>query len=433
MIVFTNTLTPRLRYIFDFIGKEITGDPFQVTTDPAVFRDFDGPKLNYSNSEVTEAEFRIEPAPLLFEAGIKEQKTVIFEVNGYRAFFKTTGNFPFDIFAASFYLLSRYEEYLPHKKDIYGRYAHENSLASREKFLHLPVVNIWIENLRKVLQNKFPQFKSYHPPFRFLPTYDIDEAFSYRHKQWWRTVGGIMRSLKSGQWSAITERVNVLRNKNADPYDSFEWMNALNKQHKLEPVYFFLVAGKTGRYDKNILPSKRVMQDLIRDHSARYKIGIHPSWQSGDEVRKVRFEILKLGHISGKQITSSRQHFIRFTLPYTYRELIASGIQSDYSMGYGSINGFRASVTTSFYWYDLEKEEQSTLLLHPFCFMEANSFYEQRLSPEQAFEELEHYHNVVRSVNGTLITIWHNTFFGRGVMFKGWKEMYQRFITSIYS
>jgi len=38
----------------------------------------------------------------------------------FSAFFKSEGDYPFDIFSAVFYLLSRYEEYLPYKKDMYG-------------------------------------------------------------------------------------------------------------------------------------------------------------------------------------------------------------------------------------------------------------------------------------------------------------------------
>jgi hypothetical protein len=139
-------------------------------------------------------------------------------------------------------------------------------------------------------------------------------------------------------------------------------------------------------------------------------IGIHPSWQSGDDHDKLKFEILKLGHITGKQIICSRQHFIRFTLPDTYRQLTDLEIEHDFSMGYGSINGFRASVASAFYWYDLESEKEAKLLIHPFCFMEANSFFEQKFSTQQALEELQHYYNAVRLVSGTLITIWHNSF-----------------------
>jgi hypothetical protein len=431
VIVFSHTITPRLRYILDFIGKQTIGRPFQGVNDIETFRQHTGPKINYSKEGITESEFRVKNTELLFEKGTREQIIECFEANDYKAFFKTGGDFPFDIFAASFYLMSRYEEYLPHKKDIYGRYAHENSLAFKGNFLHLPLINIWIEDFKTCLQLKFPTLTTHHSPFTFLPTYDIDEAYSYKYKQWWRTMGGSMRSAMKGEWQMIGERWRVVFGKQKDPFDSFDWMDRLHQQFDLRPIYFFLVTNKTGKYDKNISPSKRSMKHLIREHSDRYSIGIHPSWQSGDDPGKLKLEILRLGHIAGKQISSSRQHYIRFTLPQTYRQLIDLGIESDFSMGYGSINGFRASVTSPFFWYDLEKEEQTKLLLYPFCFMEANSFYEQKYSTQKAFEELKHYFDIVLSVNGTLITIWHNSFLGKAKKFKGWREIYEQFISSM--
>ena len=135
--------------------------------------------------------------------------------------------------------------------------------------------------------------------------------------------------------------------------------------------------------------------------------------------------------ITGSRVLSSRQHYIRFTLPETYRRLIENGIQSDYSMGYGSINGFRASVASPFYWYDLEKEIQTELTLYPFCYMEANSFYEQKLTPQQALDEMRHYYQVIKSVNGSFIMIWHNHFLGTDKMYAGWKEVYEQFIKEV--
>jgi hypothetical protein len=436
VIVFSNKITPRLRYIVDFIGKEINGMPFEITTNVDTFHDYPGPKINYSASVISKSEYRIKNTELLFENSVRHQAIACFETssrfpNGpiYKAFFKAEGDFAFDIFAASFYLLSRYEEYLPHQKDTYGRYAHENSLAFREGFLQLPLVNIWLEDFKWSLREKFPEFKARQSSFKLITTYDIDEAFSYKNKQWWRTMGGLLRSLLNGQWSMIGERIGVLRGKKQDPYDAFEWMNLVNNSNGIKPIYFFLVAGKTARYDKNILPSKRAMQKLIREHSDLYTIGIHPSWQSGDDPEKLRFEILKLAHLSGKQIHSSRQHYIRMTMPLTYRQLIELGIESEFSMGYGSINGFRASVALPFYWYDLEKEIQTKLLLYPFCFMDANSFYEQKFSGQQAIDEMKHYYDTVRAVNGTMITIWHNSFLGTGKMFAGWRDVFEKFVS----
>ena len=138
--------------------------------------------------------------------------------------------------------------------------------------------------------------------------------------------------------------------------------------------------------DKNISPGQKTLQKLIADHVKKYPVGIHPSWQSGDDPSLLKKEMDSLQAITGNRVLSSRQHYIRFTLPETYRGLIENGIQSDYSLGYGSINGFRASVASPFFWYDLKKELQTELTLYPFCYMETNSFYEQRLAPQQALE-----------------------------------------------
>ena len=431
MIVYTNKITPRLQYIAGFIGKEITGEPFQLTTDSFYFNDYSGPRINYSNTKINNEEFIINNCSLLFENSIKEQNISCFEVHGFKAFFKTAGDYPFDIFAACFYMISRFEEYLPNKKDIYGRYAHENSLAFKEGFLNIPLVNIWIEDFKKVLKRKFSILNVQGSMFKFQATYDIDEAYAFKNKGLVKTIGGIARSFMNGEWAMVSERAAVLRAKKEDPYDAYEWMDRLHEKNNLNPVYFFHVGDRKGRYDKNISPSEPAMQQLIKQHGDKYSIGIHPSWASGDEENLLRGEIKILESVLGKKITSSRQHYIRFHLPHTFHRLIAAGITDDYSMGYGSINGFRASVASSFYWYDLEKEKQTNLLLHPFCFMEANSFFEQKYLPQRAYEEMMHYYTAVKAVNGNLITIWHNNFLGTHPLFRGWKEVYEEFVTIV--
>ena len=431
MIVYANKITPRLRYVTDFIGKEVIGKPFQLTSDKEFYKEYAGHKINYSNSTISNEELIINNYSLLFEDSIKEQTISCFEVKAFKAFFKTAGDYPFDIFAAAFYLLSRYEEYLPHQKDLYDRYAYENSLACKEGFLHLPLINIWLEDFKKVLKNKYPTFNIQPSTFNFQPTYDIDEAYAFREKNVFKTIGGLARSIMNGEWSMVKGRINVLSGKENDPYDSYYWMDMLHDRYNLKPLYFFHAGIKKGKYDKNIPPSAPAMQQLIKQHAEKYTIGIHPSWKSGDDESLLEKEIGLLESAIGKKITASRQHYIRFTLPTTFRRLINVGITDDYSMGYGSINGFRASVASSFYWYDLENEKQTNILLHPFCYMDANSFFEQKYRPQRAFEEMMHYYNAARTFNGTLITIWHNNFFGTHPAFGGWKEVYTEFVEAM--
>jgi hypothetical protein len=407
------------------------GHSLTLTDNKEEFRNASSPRINYSPEHIEEANFWIKPHPLLFEKTITQQHIECFEKNGHTLFFKTEGDLPFDIFAAAFYLLSRYEEWLPHQKDIYGRYAYENSLAFKEGFLNIPLINDWLQHFKDSLRGKTPSFTIHDSRFTFLPTYDIDEAFSFRHKEWKRNTGATVKDLIKGNWKRLKFRRDVLNNKTKDPFDSYEWMNALHQRFQLRPRYFFLLAERTGQYDRNILPGQQALRAIIKDHAGKYVVGIHPSWQSGDDAGLFSKEIETLSTITGKAVVSSRQHFIRFTIPQTYRQLILVGIKEDYSMGYGSINGFRASVASPFYWYDLEKEEQTSLLLYPFCYMEANSFFEQKFSPQQALEEMRHYHKVVKAVNGTMITIWHNTFLGTDPLFEGWREVYEQFVKGI--
>jgi len=426
LFLYSPASSPRLKYICHFIFKELMGVGFVITSDLPAFDSYKGPKIKYTNELASSDYFTLGNCGLLFEKDIKDQPIDCFIVNNYKAFFKTPeSDFPFDIFAASFYLLSRYEEYLPHEKDKYGRYAHENALAFKENFLQLPLINIWVKHFIELIQKKFPGFTVRHSPFTFLPTYDIDMAFSYRNKGVGRNTGGFIKS-------PSLSRIKVLLGLQKDPFDSFDWLNELHDEYNLQPMYFFLMANKNGVYDKNILPHKKAMWKLIHSHAKRNTIGIHPSWQSGDNPVLLGKEKDQLASIAEIPITRSRQHYIRLTLPAGYRELCAAGITGDYSMGYGSTNGFRASVASDFYWYDLQKNEATTLRIHPFCYMEANSFYEQKYSPSEAFNELMEYYSICKAVDGQLITIWHNNFLGTDPQFEGWRAIYKDFISHVH-
>lgn len=432
LIVYTPIISARIEYTFSTLLKAIGLVSFSFTTDENVYQQSTYAKINYSAKRITEEEIHIYPVSLLFENEIKEPEIVCFKVDGTPAFFKTPeGDFPFDIFAVSFYLISRYEEYLPSTNDEYGRYAHESSVAFQSGFLKLPLVNIWLKKLAILINDKFPAINLQPTSFSYLPTYDIDIAYSYLHKGAFRNMGGFLKSMWSSDWPLVSERLNVLFAKQQDPFDCYQWLDALHKTYRLTPIYFFLVAENNKEYDKNISPLKQAMKSLVKHHSQLYDTGIHPSWQSNFRTQLLPQEINVLNKLSGKHVFKSRQHYIKMELPATYRNLIDAGVTEDYSMGYGSINGFRSSYCLPYLWYDLQKEETTGLTLFPFCYMDANSFYEQHFSPEEALHEMEYYYDIIKQVNGLFITIWHNHFLGTDRMFRGWNNIYQSIITKM--
>ena len=428
LLLHSRAITPRLQYIVQFFGQELFDHPIRITTNKQEFLDYSGPKINYTPDEIDEDEFFLPPVALLFEDNIYPQDIKCFEINFHKVFYESKGDLHFDIFAASFYLLSRYEEYIPHEKDQYGRYDHKNSLAFREGFLHQPLINIWLTEFRNALRVKFPNIKYKGKQFANIITYDIDIAYSYLYKGLLRNVGGTLRSLFKGEWRLIIERWQVLFRMKKDPFDCFEWLDALHLYCRLKPYYFFLVAGKAGEYDKNVRTSAKPFRDLVEYYGTNYNVGLHPSWQSGDDPALLKEEKEWLEVVTDKEILASRQHYVRMNLPETYQQLISLGIKKDFSMGYGNINGFRASVALPYLWYDLEKEQSSNLTVYPFCFMDATSFYKSKFTPEQAYAELVRYYDAVKKVNGMMVSVWHNHLLGKDQHTKGWNTMFEMFM-----
>ena len=431
MVLYCHHITPRLEYTLDFLGGE-TGIAFQLTTDTEWFKDQPGPKLNYSRNRLSEDELFIEAAPLLFENDIKEQVITCIQYNGRPAFFKSEqSDLGFDFLAAAFYLLSRYEEYLPHSTNRYGCYAHENSLAFKEHFLNLPLVNLWIEDFKKSILSKWPSLSLKKQHFRFKPTYDIDVAWNYQHKGVTRNLWSMLKHSLRLNFEGIRGQVAVLKEKQADPFDAYSWLEHLHKSNKLHPAYFVLLAKKLSKYDRNISPHQPAFQQLIRDLVSQGDIGIHPSWQTMADSSVLREELEVLEKICEKPVINSRQHYIRWQLPFTFRNIVQAGIQNEFSMGYSTINGFRASVASMFRWYDLAANKPTPLQLWPFCFMDSTAIFEQHSTEEQAFNEIKKLAEEVRKVNGLMITIWHNNYLGSDPQYSGWKNVYERFVREI--
>jgi len=420
LLIYSPINTPRLQYICNFIFSflEIT---FSISTRPDDVITHNGPIINYSSNQNLPG-LHIYLSGLLQQEGIRKQDIKAGTHENFPLIFSTEqGKLPFDIFSAVFFLITRYEEYLPYTPDEYGRFHFKDSTAYKLGFLNRPLINEWMIWFGSELKKLYPQLQISVPEFSFLPTYDIDMAWSYRQKGLLRNLGGMIKKPSA-------ERIAVLANIIADPFDAYRWLHKLHEAHQLNPIYFFLVADKISRYDKNTSPSNSAFRNLIRQHHSHYTVGLHPSWQSNNNPRVFKQEADTLRGLINHTITASRQHYIKMQMPETYRMLIENEITNDYSMGYGSINGFRASVARPFKWYDLKKEKVQPLHIHPFCFMDANSYYEQQQTIEETEAELQHYLKTCRETGGELISIFHNSFLGSGKAFKGWRELYTDFV-----
>ena len=432
LIVFSESDSPRLRYILQVLLGELSDIGYTLTSDRSVYASWDGPRLNYTRSRISREELFVPPAGLLSATGTAPVDVQVHPGQDFPYFFATEGgDLPFDLFSASFYLLTRYEEYHHAAADAWGRFDQGQSLAARGGFLRRPLVNEWLKAFRAILREKFPAMVYREPVFRFLPTYDIDIAYAYLHRKGLRRMGGWIKDLLRGNAARLAQRLRVQLGRETDPYDVYEWLDALHMRYGLRPVYFFLAAARHEGLDRNVDPRLPAFRDLVWYHAAGYAIGLHPSWKSGDQPDLLASEIRTLEDITGGAVTCSRHHYIRIRIPETYRLLEDLGIRDDYSMGYATVNGFRASVASAYTWYDLEQERITALRVHPFCFMDANALFEEKLSPSRAYEQLKGMHDRVKSCGGTLCTVFHNNFLGNYPDYRGWREVYELFLEQV--
>ncbi|MEP7252698.1 MAG: polysaccharide deacetylase family protein [Ginsengibacter sp.] len=429
VLILSDSFSPRLQYVADFIFKENFGIGYSITTDKNSFKNSDAIRINYTPEVIAGDVIHIAGSRLLFEKKIYSQKIEIFLIDDLVAFFRNQegpGNFPFDIFSATFYLLSRYEEYLPHAKDPYGRYDHRQSTAALNGFLRIPLINKWLLYFADFLQEKYHGIQLKKNVFSYQPTYDVDVAFDWKYKGLVRNAGQMLSLLARQDYKKISQGTKVLKGEENDPSDNFEFFAKLHKRLSLKPTYFFLISNKITRYDKNINPDSEGMRDFIQQVAAKNSIGIHPSYYSMLHENLLKSEKFLLEDIVGITVLKSRQHYLRFVLPDTYRQLIDAGIKEEYSMGYGSTNGFRASYAGTFYWYDLEKEQQTNLSIHPFCYMDSNVIFHQKLTSAESVEELKYFYETCKAVNGLFITVMHNHLMGDNDI--EWRNAYEQFL-----
>lgn len=430
LLVYTPRITPRLQYTWEVLLNYTLRAEFFLTSDLAVYSQPSAGKINYSNQRLFEQEVFIPKGNLLSESDIRPQSLQVFQYNGLPAFFQQEApgaDLPFDLPALVFYLISRYEEYLPFEADAHGRFEAAQSIGYQHHFLRRPLVNEWALQLCIMLQQYFPTLKIAKPTYQFTPTYDLDLAWAYGHRGWLRNAGGYVRDWLKGDFQNVRRRWRVQTGQEEDPFFSFNYLNDLHKRFNLIPNLFVLL-GDYGKFDKNIDHRHAAFRQLIQQLHLHYQLGIHPSYGSNKNSAQLHKEVERLVQIIGEPIVRSRQHFLKLRLPHTYQKLMEANIIADYSLGYASDIGFRAGIANPYPWYDLSKEETTTLLLYPFQVMDVTLKDYLKYNPQEAVAAVAALIEKIRAVGGTFCPLWHNSSFSELEVWSEWRGVYEEII-----
>ena len=428
LLVYTHKITPRLKYTFKHICKRILGLEVKFTSKVEDFIAHDSLKMSYTKQPLSNELF-VRSHSLLFEQGFSDLDINVQSWDNTKGFFLAgeRSDLPYDIFAASFYLLSRYEEYLPHVKDEYGRFMAKESIAFTNRFLNQPVVDIWAYKLRDVLQQKFPEYQFHERYYEVSPVIDVPMAYYFRQKGLLRTIGGSLSDIGRFKLKQFYQRYSVLMGFKRDPYDTFKWIITKQKQFKKKFMVLFLL-GDYSTYDKNINTNKKEFISLIKSVADYCDVGIKASYFALDDLSILKKEKLKIEVITNKVLEAVRNSFSKLNLPTSYRNFVELEIHQDYSMGYVDTLGFRAGTCTPFQFYDLDYEVQTPLQINPYHCMDFALIKYQSLLDKT--EHLQKLIDEIKAVNGTFTPIFHNYTFSDSERWEGFRSLFNLILES---
>ena len=425
MKIVSDISTPRLHYVLDYVfdmrlgvGYELSA-PGECADDAAL----------YYTAQPQPDRFSVPSSGLLAETDIWQFTPDLTYNNGQPIIFADHSGctFKFDVFAAIFWMLSRYEEYLPFLPDNHGRFSPSESFVGRNALLETPVVDQWIMLIRSELQQRFPDLQMKKEQFEFRPTIDIDSPWSYLHKGLVRNVGGLLRDVARRDFPLVAERIMVLLRFRRDPFFTFDYIEEI---HRGLPLKYFVLVGRHGKFDKSINPRNRAFRRFVQQLCASADVGLHPSYAASLDEQRFLTEKTDFEQIANVQCGQSRQHFLRIILPQYYQMLERIGISHDYSFGYAANIGFRAGTSRVFKFYDLQRETATEILLQPLVMMDVTLRNYMELTPQQAKKRVQSLIETIRQTNGTFTTLWHNQHFGQPIWHK-WNKLYTDMLDSL--
>ena len=367
LLVYTQKITPRITYVFKHLCTQILGIPVGFTSKIEEFVAHEGMKLSYGKQSLANEVF-IQNVDLLLEQGISDLEVKVQDWDGVPCFFAVgeASSLPFDIFAASFYLLSRYEEYLPHVKDKEGRFQASESIAFQENFLERPVIDIWAQKFGEVLKDKFTAQHFPKKKFSTQTIVAVTEAFCYKKKGIVRVVLGLLLDLVKFNPKYVLHRLQVMTKIKKDPFDIYSKVIQFLKKYKV-PMKFMFQVSDFSTYDRNINHNRLEFQSLVKSVADYAEVGLQPGFYANQNFAVLKEEKKRLEEIIKRPVISAINNHYNLLLPDTYNHMVELDFQKDFSMGYPEALGLRAGTCTPFLFYDLNFEITTPLQCHPYA------------------------------------------------------------------
>lgn len=323
-----------------------------------------------------------------------------------------------DIFASSFFMLTRWEEFVNTVRDEHGRFPGKESIAYKNDFLDKPIVNQYLETLKNVILYLDNNIKFKKHKKKTFVTCDLDYIYKPHVNSLYKTarkaIGDLVKRRNAREFiSTIKDYVS-----SCDSYykNIFYIMDINEKFGNI--VDFYIIPLKTSHYDPYIKLDK--IKSVIEIISIRgHKIGVHPGYETYNNPKKLKKtidEFMKLIDIIGvkQENFGGRQHFLRWDSSITPLLWSKNALSYDTTLSYADIAGFRCGVCYEFPLFDYLNRQKLNTNEIPLIAMDISVIgnkYEGLGFTEKALYRFLELKEKCHRYNGIFTLLWHNSFF----------------------
>lgn len=313
-----------------------------------------------------------------------------------------------DIFAASFFMLTRWEEYVNSNRDSHNRFPATESLAYKQGFLERPIVDEYVEKLKQLLLEIDASLIFKTRKKQLYITHDVDWLYQWKsHKQTLKIALGDIVKRKSLPLAVerIAEYYLIKRNKIKDPFDTFDWLMDKSEAIGVKSRFYFMSGGTTV-YDNRYKIDEAKSLELIEKIKKRgHILGFHPSYNAYNDAEQFKKEKELLEKVSGVSIIEGREHYLRFEVPTTWQIWEDNGMKVDSTCGYADKEGFRCGTSNEFRVFNILTRKKLKLKERPLLVMDGTLFSYQNYSDLEAKEKVDK----IKMSSNTFTILWHNS------------------------
>jgi hypothetical protein len=333
-----------------------------------------------------------------------------------------------DIFSASFFMLTRWEEYVNKNRDNHDRFPAYESLAFKQGFLDKPVVNEYIEKLKDNLLRIDPSLQFKQHKYQIYLTHDVDTPLKYNSlKGRMREIIGDIVKRKNLLLAIknILSQVKVFLSLKKDPFNTFDYLMDTSDMLGVKSYFFFMGKGSSNLDENYNLKSNFIRNLVKRIESRGHFVGMHSTYNSHNNPTQFKNEKMELTRDIGSNISFGRGHYLRFEVPTTWQVWEDGDMEWDSTLSYADRSGFRCGVCYKFSVFNILTRKKLNLKERPLIVMD-DSFatYQHDITPSAMKDAIVSLRKEVEKYNGEFVFLWHNNSFNT-IKWKKYQDVYR--------